>query len=106
LSMVPGGFSGALAANAAAGQPVRLFHFALDMARPYTIWAGVLGGTFLAMASHGADQLIVQRLLACRGLKDAQKALIGSGLVIFVQMSLFVSIGILLFAFFHGRPID
>jgi SSS family solute:Na+ symporter len=103
---LPGGFSGALAANAAAGQPARLFHLEFDLARPYTLWAGVLGGAFLTMASHGADQLIVQRLLACRGLKDAQKALIGSGFVILLQMSLFLSIGVMLFAFFHGKPID
>jgi len=103
---LPGGFTEALSANAAAGQPARLFHLELDPARPYTLWAGVLGGAFLTMASHGADQLIVQRLLACRGLKDAQKALIGSGFVILLQMSLFLSIGVMLFAFFHGRPID
>ncbi len=103
---LPGGLAGALSANAAAGQPARLFHLELDPARPYTLWAGVLGGAFLTMASHGADQLIVQRLLACRGLKDAQKALIGSGFVILVQMSLFLSIGVMLFAFFHGRLIE
>ncbi len=103
---LPGGLPGALAANAAAGQPARLFHFEFDMARPYTLWAGILGGAFLTMASHGADQLIVQRLLACRGLRDARKALIGSGFVILLQMSLFLSIGVMLFAFFHGRPID
>ncbi len=105
LSSVPGGFAGVLAANAAAGQPARLFDFGLGLARPYTLWAGVLGGTFLSMASHGADQLIVQRLLACRGLRDAQKALIGSGFLVLLQMTLFVSIGVSLFAFFRGRPI-
>src|SRR5262249_45467181 len=76
LARLPGGLSGALAANAAAGQPARFLVFDLDFARPYTIWAGVLGGAFLSMASHGADQLIVQRLLACRGLKDARRALV------------------------------
>jgi SSS family transporter len=106
LARVPGGFSGALAANAAAGQPARLFVLGFDLARPYTLWAGVLGGAFLSMASHGADQLIVQRLLACRGLSDARKALVGSGFVVLLQMSLFLSIGVMLFAFFHGRPID
>src|SRR5712691_3019025 len=106
LARVPGGFPGALAANAAAGQPVHVFVLGFDLARPYTIWAGVLGGAFLSMASHGADQLIVQRLLACRGLSDARKALIGSGFVVLMQMSLFLSIGALLFVFFHGRPID
>jgi solute:Na+ symporter, SSS family len=106
FSRLPGGLAGALASNAAAGQPARLLHLEFDLARPYTLWAGVLGGTFLTMASHGADQLIVQRLLACRGLRDAQKALVGSGFVILLQMSLFLSIGVMLFAFFGGRPID
>lgn len=106
LARVPGGFPAALAANAAAGQPVHVFVLGFDLARPYTLWAGVLGGAFLSMASHGADQLIVQRLLACRGLADARKALIGSGFIVLLQMSLFLSIGVMLFAFFHGRPID
>ena len=44
----------------------------------YTFWGGVVGGGLLAAASHGTDHLIVQRLLAARGLKDAQRALIGS----------------------------
>ncbi|MGE5276812.1 MAG: sodium:solute symporter [Acidobacteriota bacterium] len=103
LARVPGGISGAFAAHAAAGEPVRLFVFDLDFARPYTFWAGLLGGAFLTMASHGADQLIVQRLLACRSLRDAQKALIGSGFLVLLQMALFVTIGVLLFAFFGNR---
>jgi Na+/proline symporter len=66
----------------------------------------VIGGAFLAMASHGADQLIVQRLLACRGLRDAQKALVGSGILVILQFSLFLAIGVGLFAFFAGAPVD
>ncbi|MEO8433203.1 MAG: sodium:solute symporter, partial [Acidobacteriota bacterium] len=89
----------------AAGHPPRLFDFSLDFAQPYTIWAGVLGGAFLTMATHGADQLIVQRLLACRSLKDARRALVGSGFVVLVQMTLFVTVGVGLFAYFGGRPI-
>jgi Na+/proline symporter len=106
LAALPGGFAGALAARSAAGLSTSLFDFRLDLSQPYTLWSGVLGGAFLAMASHGADQLIVQRLLACRGLRDAQRALIGSGFLVLIQMTLFLSIGVLLFAFFHGRPID
>jgi SSS family transporter len=103
LGRVPGGLSGAFAAHAAAGAPVRLFDFTFDPARPYTFWAGLFGGAFLTMASHGADQLIVQRLLACRGLRDAQKALVGSGFLVLFQMTLFLTIGVLLFARFGGR---
>jgi len=105
LSAIPGGLQGVLLAHAAAGVPIRLFNFALDPGTPYTFWSGILGGTFLAMASHGADQLIVQRLLACRGLRDAQKALIGSGIVVIVQFTLFLTIGVALFTFFKGLDI-
>ncbi len=106
IGALPGGWTGGLAARAAAGQATPLFDLRFDFAQPYTLWSGILGGAFLSMASHGADQLIVQRLLACRGLSDARKALVGSGFVVLVQMSLFLAIGTLLFAFFHGRPID
>lgn len=59
----------------------------------YTFWGGVIGGALLSAASHGTDQLIVQRLLAARGLKDAQRALIGSGLFIILQFALFLLVG-------------
>jgi SSS family transporter len=59
----------------------------------YTFWGGVLGGALLAGASHGTDHLIVQRLLAARGLRDAQRALIGSGVFIIVQFALFLVVG-------------
>jgi solute:Na+ symporter, SSS family len=69
---------------------------------PHTIFAGLIGGGFLAMASHGADQMIVQRLLSARSLKDAQKAIIGSGLVVFVQFALFLTVGLGLWAYYLG----
>jgi SSS family transporter len=106
LAAVPGGLAAALSARAAAGLPIGWVDFRFDLATPYTFWSGLIGGTFLAMATHGADQLIVQRLLACRGLRDARKALVGSGFLVLFQMTLFVTIGVLLFAFFHGRPVD
>jgi solute:Na+ symporter, SSS family len=87
------------------GQPVRLFNLSKNLSEPYTLLAGLIGGGVLAMASHGADQLIVQRLLACRGLRDAQKALIGSGVVVILQFTLFLSLGVGLFAFYGGRAI-
>jgi solute:Na+ symporter, SSS family len=61
---------------------------------PHTIFAGLIGGAFLSMASHGADQLIVQRLLSSRTLKDGQMAIIGSGVVIIFQFLLFLMIGV------------
>ena len=59
----------------------------------FTFWGGLVGGGLLAAASHGTDHLIVQRLLAARGLRDAQRALIGSGVFIIAQFALFLLVG-------------
>lgn len=99
---VDGGWSTILARAGEAGKLDALdFTFALD--RPHTIFAGIIGGGFLSMASHGADQLIVQRLLSSRNLKEAQRAIIGSGLVVFAQMTLFLFVGIGLWVYYSGR---
>jgi SSS family solute:Na+ symporter len=108
LNTFGGGFGGwheILRRCEALGNPVRLFNLSKNLSEPYTLWAGVIGGAVLAMASHGADQLIVQRLLACRGLRDAQKALIGSGVLVILQFTLFLALGVGLFAFYGGAPV-
>ena len=99
---VPGGW-GAILDTASATSKLRVVDTYMGFDRPHTLFAGLLGGAFLSMASHGADQLIVQRLLASRSLRDAQRALIGSGFVVFAQFTLFLMVGIGLFAFYHGR---
>ncbi|MGH9530850.1 MAG: sodium:solute symporter family transporter, partial [Terriglobales bacterium] len=86
---------------AAAGSKFRVLDFSFDPSVTYTFWAGLIGGSFLTMASHGTDQLIVQRLLAAPNRRSAQAALIGSGLVIFVQFALFLVIGVALYAFYQ-----
>jgi Na+/proline symporter len=67
---------------------------------PYTLIGGVLGGTFLSMASHGTDQLIVQRLLATKKLPSARKAIVGSGILVIFQFALFLLVGIALYAYY------
>ena len=100
--LVPGGWSGIWSSASAAGKTSAVdFNFTLS--NPHTVWAGLIGGAFLAMASHGTDQLIVQRLMSSRSLKDAQRAIIGSGLVVFCQFFLFLAIGLGLWAFYQGR---
>ena len=79
---------------AAAAGKFHLFNFALNLTQSYTFWAGVLGGTFLTMASHGTDQLMVQRMLAARNLRESRLALLSSGGVIFLQFTLFLLIGV------------
>jgi SSS family transporter len=74
--------------------------------KPYSLIASLIGGLFLSMASHGTDQLIVQRLLTTKTLKDGQKAIIGSGVVIMIQFALFLIVGLMLFVFFNGISLD
>jgi SSS family transporter len=100
--LVPGGWSSIWSAASAAGK-TKVVDFYPGFDRPHTIWAGLIGGAFLAMASHGTDQLIVQRLMSSRSLKDAQRAIIGSGIVVFFQFTLFLMIGLGLWAFYQGR---
>jgi SSS family transporter len=71
---------------------------------PYTLLGGVLGGTFLTMASHGTDQLLVQRLLGCSSRKESQKALMLDASFIVIQFAFFLFLGLCLFAFYGGAP--
>lgn len=67
---------------------------------PYTLLGGLLGGAFLSMASHGTDQLIVQRLLTIKDLKDSRLAIIGSGIIVIFQFFVFLFVGVLLYAYY------
>ncbi len=102
-SHVNGGWSTIHAVAADAGK-FHMLNFALNLTTTYTFWAGVLGGTFLTMASHGTDQLMVQRMLAAKNLRESQMALLSSGVVIFVQFALFLLIGVGLFVFYGQHP--
>jgi solute:Na+ symporter, SSS family len=99
---VDGGWS-AILQTASEGGKLRLFDTYTGFDRAQTLLAGLIGGAFLSMASHGADQLIVQRLLASSSLADARKALIGSGIAVILQFTLFLFIGIGLFAYYNAR---
>ena len=100
---VPGGWTEIHRVAGAAGK-FHLFNFVMDLTTTYTFWAGVIGGTFLTMASHGTDQLMVQRMLAARNLRESRLALLGSGVVIFMQFTLFLLIGTGLYVFYGLHP--
>jgi SSS family transporter len=102
-SHVSGGWSEIHTVAAAAGK-FHMLDFAFNLTTTYTFWAGVLGGTFLTMASHGTDQLMVQRLLAARNLRESRLALLSSGVVIFIQFALFLLIGVGLYVFYGQHP--
>ena len=108
LARLPHGLSSVLSVAQSAGK-LKLLHFGFDLsfgefiAQPYTFFTALLGGAVFSVASHGTDQLIVQRLLTTRNLRSSQKALIGSGVVVFLQFTLFMFIGLLLYAFYNAR---
>jgi len=101
---IPGGLAHAWDAGMAAGK-LRVFDFAWSWTAPYTFWAGVIGGCFLTTASHGTDQLVVQRLLSSKNQSQSRTALFASWVVIFVQFCLFLTIGLLLWVLRGGAPI-
>jgi SSS family solute:Na+ symporter len=99
LHKIPGGWTTITQAAAAAGGKFSMFDFGFSLTQSYTFWSGLIGGTFLTMASHGVDQTIVQRLLAARSERESKIALISSGFIVFVQFALFLVIGVMLFVF-------
>jgi solute:Na+ symporter, SSS family len=99
LHKIPGGWPTVTQAAAAAGGKLTVFDFAFSLTKSYTFWSGLLGGTFLTMASHGTDQTMVQRLLASRNEGDSKTALLASGVIIFAQFALFLVLGVMLFVY-------
>jgi SSS family transporter len=97
LHLVPGGWAAIHAAAAGAGK-LQVFDFSWNFWIPYTFWAGVIGGAFLTTASHGTDQLIVQRLLAARGQRQSVTVVWSRVLGVFVQLAVFLTVGGMLWA--------
>jgi solute:Na+ symporter, SSS family len=105
LHVIPGGWYEVAHVAATAGNKLQFLDFSFSLATKYTFWSGVIGGSFLTMASHGTDQTIVQRLLAARNENDSRKALLTSGGIVLVQFTLFLLVGVLLFAFARHSPL-
>lgn len=100
---IPGGWAELVHQASAAGK-FRLLDFSIDLSQPYTFWAGLIGGMVLNTATHGADQLMVQRYLSARSQRQAAIALVSSGFVILVQFAFFLFIGASLWVFYREFP--
>lgn len=103
LHQIPGGWDHVLAVGNSYHK-FQMFDFGLSFSReffnkPYSFLAGVIGGCFLTTASHGTEQLMVQRLLAAKTERESRLALFSSWFVIFFQFALFLVIGVLLFVY-------
>jgi len=105
LHRIPGGWSEVSQVAAVAGHKLQFLDFSFHLATKYTFWSGLIGGAFLTMASHGTDQTIVQRLLAARNERDSRAALLVSGVIVLVQFTLFLLVGVLLFVFSQHTPL-
>ncbi|MPZ20957.1 MAG: transporter [Luteitalea sp.] len=101
IGEIPGGWA-ELARTASAAQKLRMFDFTWDITRDYTFWSGVVGGAFLTTATHGTDQLMVQRYLCSPSAREARLALLVSGVVVFLQFALFLGIGTMLYVYYTG----
>jgi len=103
LRVVPGGWETIHAIDGGAGK-FRVFDTSWNLSATYTVWSGVIGGAFLTTATHGTDQLFVQRLLSARNERQAKMALVSSGVAVFFQFSLFLVIGAMLYVFYKLFP--
>jgi len=103
LHLVPGGWPAIHAAASTAGK-MQVFDFSLTFFKTYTFWAGLIGGMFLNTATHGTDQLMVQRLLVARNQRDSTAALLSSGIIILFQFTLFLLVGAGLWVFYRMFP--
>ena len=104
LVKIPGGWT-EVVALAGPEDKFALFNMSWDLADPYTLLGGFIGGAFVTFASHGTDQMMVQRYLACGNQRKSQLALMVSGVVVILQFLLFLVIGVMLFAFYQHFPL-
>jgi Na+/proline symporter len=103
LGRIPGGWEEVIRAGQEAGK-FAVFNLTTDPTAIYTLWAGLIGGATLTLATHGTDQYLVQRLLSARSPRDASVGLVLSGVIVFAQFTLFLVVGIMLFAYYQHAP--
>jgi SSS family solute:Na+ symporter len=99
LDKIPGGWSEVVSVGSAAGK-FKIFDFTLEITKSNTFWSGLIGGAFLTTATHGTDQLMVQRYLSSDSPNATRKALLVSGVVVLAQFALFLLIGVMLYVFY------
>jgi Na+/proline symporter len=102
LERIPGGWDEVVRVGTAAGK-FTVFDFTVSVTKSYTFWSGVIGGAFLTTATHGTDQLMVQRYLCATSPRQARVALLTSGAVVFAQFALFLLIGSMLYVYYTGH---
>src|SRR5215212_5451465 len=102
-TLIEGGWSAAFQKAAAADKTVWL-NTEFTFSAPFNIWMGLVGATVMVMSTHGAEQLIVQRVLACGNVSDGRKALALSAVLVFPLFLIFLLVGVLLWVFYQSHP--
>jgi len=102
--LIEGGFGRALDL-AAAGGKLHWLNLDFTLGLPFNLWMGLLGATFQVLSSHGADHLIVQRVLTCRSVRDGRRALLLSAVIILPLMLVFLLVGTLLWVYYQTHPL-
>jgi solute:Na+ symporter, SSS family len=104
LDLIPGGWTEVVRVGSASGK-FRVLDLSWTLARPYTLWAGIIGGIALTLSTHGTDQFLVQRLLSARSAREAARGLVLSGFLVLAQFVLFLVIGVMLYTYYQHVPL-
>jgi len=102
---IPGGWQGLLETASGAGK-LHWLNARFSLHEPFNLWMGVLGATVQVLSSHGAEQLIVQRVLACKNVRDGRKALALSAVMVFPLFLVFLFVGVMLWVFYQTHPLQ
>jgi SSS family solute:Na+ symporter len=102
-TLIDGGWAVAMERAAAAGKLAWL-NTEFTLSAPFNLWMGIIGGTVMVLSTHGAEQLIVQRVLACSSVREGRKALALSAVLIFPLFLIFLLVGVLLWVFYQSHP--
>ena len=102
-TLMDGGWQSMWQAAGDAGK-LQWFNPKFTLGAPFNIWMGLIGGTVMVMSSHGAEQLIVQRVLACKTVGDGRRALILSAALVFPLFLIFLLVGAFLWVYYQVQP--
>jgi len=102
-TLIDGGWATAMETARDAGK-LKWLNTDFTLGAPFNIWMGLFGATLFVLFTHGIDQLVAQRVLACRNIADGRKALVFSAVTIIPMMLLFLIVGVLLWAHYQHTP--
>lgn len=89
---------------AGASDKMEVLDFSFDLSNRYTVWTGILGGTFLMLSYFGTDQSQVQRYLSGKSVRESQLGLIFNGLLKVPMQFFILLIGVMVFVFYQFNP--